>query len=415
MAQDFYATMKSQLAPKPKPKGPVLENYVPSWGDWLANKAADMFGSSNAGKQSITDYMRQKINPAIPLVGSQQAVRDIQGKAKEGNFREAVMDTALETMPGGGAAKAIFIGPAARSWNKAAAKEATSMLKAKEPLSKIWEKTRTGFHKVGESKRGPTYPGQLTPMQEVSSRNMLLSPELMAGKVNPQSRARAIEESMEHPIFSEYPGIGEIPLFKEMDPGTGGSMRFLARKGQKVEGLPGVVGLTLNPTMRPAYQGLPPPKLVGTGARDKSMGGAASMQTTAEHELQHVVSQIEGWPMSNTGEMLGPSELLHLTRMPLEEAQNLPEFTLARELLGRYGAEKYPEFPRENRLGFGLYAHDVNEVLSRAAEGSTWLDEPARAALPPHERMDVKYPMQFLPNEVWERHYTDMLKGLMNP
>ena len=56
-----------------------------------------MFGSSNAGKQGITDYMRDKINPLIPLVGQQESVRQIQGKAKAGDLQSAVMDTRLET------------------------------------------------------------------------------------------------------------------------------------------------------------------------------------------------------------------------------------------------------------------------------------------------------------------------------
>jgi len=391
MAQDFATAMRSKLQAKPKPKGPVLENYTPSWSDWLASKAADMFGSSNAGKQAITDYMREKINPLIPIVGQKEAIRQAQGKIAQGDIQSGVMDLALEA---GGPTKAIFIGPMAKSWNKAAAREATEMLKAKRPLNEIWEKTRTGFHKIKESPRGPSYPGVLAPMQEVSSRHMIIDPDLRKN-IPSRSNPKAIQEFMEHPIFQEYPGTGMLNLFGDPDPMAAGAL--WSRPGPK-RGLSTMTGVSVNPTTLRIAEKEMPVSTIRTDLPQDQM----TMQQVLEHEFQHAAQHIEGWPVASWG-MLDPNR-------NLMEA-GTPEKSLANELLGTYGKQRYPGGRPKERLKYGFYSHGVDEAMARNAEARTFLNEAARDAQTP--RFDIPYNMQIIPDLVRERHDAKIMESLL--
>ena len=117
----------------------------------------------------------------------------------------------------------------AKSWNKAAAKEAVSMARGGKSMADIWRDTKTSFHKIGEGKAGKA--GRLAPMQEVSSHGMAINPAVGWDLPLPaENRFKPLEEFIQHPVYDEYPGFGRKPVHQELGYGAGVALLIQPRK-----------------------------------------------------------------------------------------------------------------------------------------------------------------------------------------
>jgi hypothetical protein len=382
---------KAGLTAKPTISGPVLENYQPTWGDRIAQYMGSLMGNSNAGVADSTKFWREKINPITPIIGAQEAYKTGKAKIASGDVQEGIMDMMGQAS---GPEEAIFIGPAARSWSKSAAKEAKLMLKAKADPEEIWRRTRTAFAPASEA------PEDWFPFQEVSSRNMVIDPDLATKIPKTRAGAKPVEEFMEHPMFSEYKGSGKIPFWSDQKSGNAGGL-YTAPFGPP-RSLKSITSMALNPDTLGAstlFRGKPT-GLIGVDLHPDLM----FPEQVAEHEFQHGVQHLEGWPTSiwshpeaNRG-MMQPGT---------------PEWNLLDALEGQYGKDRYPGMPKPKRRSYGLYEHSADETMARNAESRMFLTDDERGVYPPHMTQDIPYNKQILPNLVRERQDALLLNALV--
>ena len=405
----------SKPVPVARPAPQYLSNYKPTIGDRLAWKLSDWFGGSGENRKASTEYFRNKVNPLVPGVAQVEAWKNVKGNVKAGNYGTAALDVALETPVGKGAKVAApvlgtFIGPMAKSWNREMAKKAIELGKKGVPWDEIWDQTKTAFHKVGESKTQGSR-GKLAPMQEVSSRPMKIDPDIrynlppeawIGDTATPLKPGIPIKEFIkEHPLWDEYPGLKEKPTWYDVAGNTGS---MIGKSGGS--GMDRIVGFTFNPNQLAFGQTTDIPGNI-LHAQDRGMH-TLSFPETIEHELQHAVSKIEGWPGGGIGDW--KDEPLRVGGI----LPGSPEEHLGGHLLGSWGKQRYPGIPDEDRLQFGFYQSDVDEALARNAGRRASLDAGSRAAIDPVSTYDMPFHLQQLARIVKKRT-EDVLAGLLKP
>jgi hypothetical protein len=346
---------------------PIPANPV-GGSDWMAEK-----GLTAQPKNRNMGLLGEAIGGVAPIVAAAKAPQIAKGLLALDDKAMDVTRRGIEGyMDSTGMRQNIFIGPNAKTWDKAAANKAQELADAGTDARKIW--SETGTWKGPDGKWRQEIPDNVSALQDskipapksqielanwylhdqgiptkydIGSADSLVSPMLKDEALQWANHAHGMQKTPSTPLasvfhhenlYGAYPEFSYSPITKE----TGGRLRgsFNEKTGAITTG-GGVIGDTVGP------------------------------RSTTLHELQHAIQQKEGWARGGAPEdkyLDGPAKTFF--------DNNVSEFI---------GDPKQLMSMARDRA----YRNLAGEAEARATQARIPLDAAQRRALFPEDSYDV--------------------------